>query len=82
MREYEIRLDTMEKVNGFTALMGRCPWEADLLGGRYVVNAKSLLGVFSLNLSGPLVLRLYGQPGPELEKALEEYGRPRPAEKA
>ena len=77
MREYDIRLETVEKVNRFTALMGRCPCEADLLSARYIVNAKSLLGVFSLDLSGPLVLRLHGQPDAGLEEALREYGSPR-----
>ena len=42
-----------------------------------IVNAKSLLGVFSLDLSGPLVLRLHGQPDAGLEEALREYGSPR-----
>ena len=80
MREYDIRLETAEKVNRLAALMGNCPWEADLLCGRYVVNAKSLMGMFSLDLRGPLVLRLHGQPAPWLEDALREYGTPRPAE--
>ena len=84
MREYDICLETVEKVNRFTHLhqstddlMGRCPCEADLLSARYIVNAKSLLGVFSLDLSGPLVLRLHGQPDAGLEEALREYGSPR-----
>ena len=75
MREYDIRLETVEKVNRFTALMGRCPCEADLLSARYIVNAKSLLGVFSLDLSGPLVLRLHGQPDAGLAVRDGERGR-------
>jgi hypothetical protein len=33
------------------------PFEVDLISGRYIVNAKSIMGVFSLDLANPILMK-------------------------
>ena len=49
------------------------PGEADLCSGRYTVDAKSIMGIFSLDLSSPLTLRLQGAPDAALLEELKRY---------
>ena len=46
-----IRLNMVEKVSGFVNIVSRYPYKMDLREGRHVVDAKSILGIFSLDLS-------------------------------
>ena len=65
-----IRLDTVEKVTEFVNSIEELPVEMDLICGRTEVDAKSLLGVFSLDLTRPLTVRL-----PESSEQSEEIHR-------
>ena len=49
-----IRLDSVEKVKEFVKLIENNGAEADLISGRQEVDAKSLLGIFSLDLTKPI----------------------------
>lgn len=46
-----INLHTVEKIRDFVNLTGKYPFEMDLGNGRYVIDAKSMMGIFSLDLS-------------------------------
>ena len=59
MKSVRILLGTTERVNGFVEIMGRFDYDADVRSGRYVVDAKSILGLFSLDLNKPVVLEIY-----------------------
>jgi len=54
-----IRLSLVENVNKFVNVVSRYPFEMDLRAGRHVVDAKSILGIFSLDLSRPIALDIY-----------------------
>jgi len=54
-----IRLSLVENVNKFVNIVSRYPFEMDLRAGRHVVDAKSILGIFSLDLSRPITLDIY-----------------------
>lgn len=73
METLNVKLDTIELVKNFSTLMSSYPYDCDLTSGRYVVDAKSIMGVFSLDLSKPLELNLYGEVSPELREALQAY---------
>ena len=45
----------------------------DLRSGRYVVDAKSLLGIFSLDLNKPVVLEIYSSECDELLNEIKKY---------
>ncbi len=58
MREMRIELNTIDKVKRFVSLISTLDGEFDILAGRYVIDAKSILGIFSVDLSKPLTLRI------------------------
>ncbi len=59
MKSVMIRLSLVENVNKFVNVVSRYPFEMDLRAGRHVVDAKSILGIFSLDLSRPIALDIY-----------------------
>ena len=59
MKSVMIRLSLVENVNKFVNVVSRYPFEMDLRAGRHVVDAKSILGIFSLDLSRPITLDIY-----------------------
>ncbi len=59
-----ILLDSVEKVKKFVDLAAKIPCDIDLKSGRYTVDAKSIMGIFSLDLKKPLTLVVFS---PEYE---------------
>ena len=60
MKTVTIRLTMMtDHVKNFVSLVNRYPYDMDLRSGRYVVDAKSILGIFSLDLSKPITMEIY-----------------------
>ena len=51
MAQIAIRLNTLTEVKEFNAAAAQIPGDVDLRSGRYCVDAKSIMGIFSLNLS-------------------------------
>ena len=54
MKKMSIMLSSIEDVKEFVALTNSSSLECDLVSGRYAVDAKSIMGIFSLDLSKPL----------------------------
>ena len=59
MRFVPIKLSFAEEVKTFVNTVNRYPYEVDLRAGRHVVDAKSILGIFSLDLSKPITMDVY-----------------------
>ena len=59
MKSVNIRLSLAENVKAFVNLVNRYPYDVDLWAGRHVVDAKSILGIFSLDLSKPISMEIY-----------------------
>ena len=59
MREIEISLDSIDKVKNFVSITTKFDAEIDLVSGRYIIDAKSILGIFSIDLSKPIRLRIH-----------------------
>lgn len=59
MKSVNIRLSLAENVKAFVNVVNRYPYDMDLRAGRHVVDAKSILGIFSLDLSKPIALEVY-----------------------
>lgn len=49
-----ILLNSIDKVKSFNNGLFVCDCDADLISGRYVIDARSLMGIFSLDLSEPI----------------------------
>lgn len=47
-------LDSIEKVKKFVTKVVMLPCDVDLVSGRYTIDAKSIMGIFSLDLAKPL----------------------------
>lgn len=73
MKVMSIRLTEINQVREFVELTSRCEFDVDLVSDRYTVDAKSLLGIYSLNLSNPLQVVIYGTDTEEYEKELERF---------
>lgn len=59
MITFDISLKSTEDVKNFVNLMCKYDFDVDLTSGRYVVDAKSIMGIFSLDLSKPVKLEAY-----------------------
>jgi len=59
MKSVTISLDTIEKVRNFVNTVSRQSGDFDLVSARYVIDAKSIMGIFSLDLSKPLRLDIH-----------------------
>ena len=57
MSEFFVSLSSIEDVRQFVNAATCCPCEVDVLSGRYVIDAKSIMGLFSLDLSHPALGR-------------------------
>lgn len=66
----KVLLDSIEKVKDFVRTASQFEADMDLISGKYVIDAKSILGLFSLNLSEALVLKIEGS-DKEVEEILE-----------
>lgn len=54
MKEYTVKLNSIDEVKEFVALTNKCAFDIDLMSGRYAIDAKSIMGIFSLDLAKPL----------------------------
>jgi len=61
MQSITVLLDTVEKVKNLVAILSPIEGEFDLISDRYVVDAKSIMGIFSLNISKPLRLDIHDE---------------------
>lgn len=73
MKSAMIRLSLVENVNNFVNIVARYPYEMDLRAGRHVVDAKSILGIFSLDLSKPIALEIYSDDCGDLMKDIAPF---------
>ena len=72
MQTVKISLDSIEKVKSFVNTIAR--FDADLVSGRYVIDAKSIMGIFSLDLSKPINLNIHGNESMDtILEALKPY---------
>ena len=76
MKMIQIRLSLVENVNKFVNIVGRYPFDMDLRAGRHVVDAKSILGIFSLDLSRPITLEIYSDDCDDLLKEIQPFVLP------
>lgn len=49
-----VSLKSVADANKFVAITGKYNFDIDLISGRYAVNGKSIMGIFSLDLSKPI----------------------------
>ena len=76
MKQLSIMLHTINDVKEFVAVVSHFDYDIDLISGRYAVDAKSIIGIFSLDLSKPLKVNIYSEDCGELLEKLEKFIQP------
>ena len=59
MKTVQISLNSIDKVKSFVNTITKYDNDFDLVSGRYVIDAKSIMGIFSLDLSKPIDLNIH-----------------------
>lgn len=59
MKTVQISLNSIDKVKSFVNDITKFDYDFDLVSGRYVIDAKSIMGIFSLDLSKPIDLNIH-----------------------
>ena len=65
MKTVKISLNSIDKVKAFVNTIARYDEDFDLVSGRYVIDAKSIMGIFSLDLSKPIDLNIHAEDNAE-----------------
>lgn len=61
MKTVTINLGSIDKVKAFVNDITKFDSDFDLISGRYVIDAKSIMGIFSLDLSKPIDLTIHSE---------------------
>lgn len=74
MKTVQISLNSIDKVKSFVNDITKFDAEFDLVSGRYVIDAKSIMGIFSLDISKPITLNIHTESDvTEILEALKPY---------
>ena len=73
VKEFDLSIRTITRVKAFV----NCNWSfdgtVDVISGRYIIDGKSIMGVFSLDLTNSVHVKLTSNSESEIEKLLESY---------
>lgn len=69
MTTVKVSLNSIDKVKSFVNDISGFKADFDLVAGRYVIDAKSIMGIFSLDISKPIQLNIYADK--DVEQILE-----------
>lgn len=73
MKVFNIRLSTIEEVRNFVNIVSKYDYEIDLKSGRYVVDAKSIMGIFSLDLLNKIEVTVHADACDALMEELKPF---------
>ena len=74
MKTVQISLNSIDKVKSFVNEITKYDYDFDLVSGRYVIDAKSIMGIFSLDLSKPIDLNIHAESNlDDILVALDQY---------
>ena len=73
MRTVDIALNENSHISALVNITNRYPFTIQLRQGRYVVDGKSILGIFSLDLSKPITLEVYADHCDDLMEELKPF---------
>ena len=73
MKTYTIMIKSILDAKNFVNIVNTCDFDIDLESGRYLVDAKSIMGIFSLDLSKPIKMHVYADNLEEFEKKIQYF---------
>ncbi len=72
MKKVLVNLSASQQIKEFVNIISKYAFDMDLRSGKYLVDAKSILGIFSLDLSKPVELELLTDDNSEIEKFMND----------
>lgn len=73
MKTFQVLLSSINDVKDFVNIVNKYDYEIDLISGRYVVDAKSIMGIFSLDLSKPIKVEIRNEECEDLFSELKPF---------
>ncbi len=73
MRETKIKLASVQDIREFVNVVILADYDVDLVQGRYVIDAKSIMGIFSLDLLSPIKLIAHSDKADALFEKLAKF---------
>ncbi len=73
MKSVNVSLFSNTDVKDFVNIVGKYDFDIDLVSGRYVVDAKSIMGIFSLDLTKPIEVQFHTENADEIIEELKPY---------
>lgn len=73
MKSFNLSLNCINDVKDFVNIVSKYDFEIDLTSGRYVVDAKSIMGIFSLDLSKPITAEIHSDDCEKFVKEIERF---------
>jgi phosphocarrier protein HPr len=73
VKKISVQLRSPENVKQFVNIINKYSYDIDLRSGRHIVDAKSILGIFSLDLSKPIELEIYSDTCEELINEINKF---------
>ena len=72
-KTYKIMIRTILDAKNFVNIVNTCDFDVDLESGKYLVDAKSIMGIFSLDLSKPIKMHVYSENLTSFEKQIKDF---------
>ena len=73
MKSFEILLSSINDIKVFVNIVNKYEFDVDLTSGRYVVDAKSIMGIFSLDLSKPIKVDVHSDNADAFIEEIKAY---------
>jgi phosphotransferase system HPr-like phosphotransfer protein len=73
MKTFNIQLSSINDVKLFVNAVNKYTYDTDLTSGRYVVDAKSIMGIFSLDLSKPIKMEIFSDDCDDLMEEMKPF---------
>ncbi len=73
MTTAKIRINAIDDVKNFVSIVTRCDYDVDIVSGRYAIDAKSIMGIFSLDLSKELELKIHSDDCGDFLDEIKDY---------
>lgn len=73
MVEFKVKISTINDVKKFVNTVSKYDFDVDLISGRYAIDAKSIMGIFSIDLSKELVMKAHTDNAETVKADLSEY---------
>ena len=73
MKTVQVRIASIQDVRDFVNIVSKYNSDVDLISGRYIVDAKSIMGIFSLDLSNAIKVEVHSDNADEFIAELKPY---------